>query len=86
MVEFDYEIKDENGIHARPAGVIVTEAKKHESGIMLFLGERSADCKRLFSVMGLGAVKGDTVRVRVSGEDEKAAADAVEDAMKNAGL
>lgn len=28
MKQFEYTIKDEQGIHARPAGLIVKEAKK----------------------------------------------------------
>ena len=31
MKEFTYTIKDEQGIHARPAGLLVKEAKKFES-------------------------------------------------------
>ena len=31
MKTFDYTIKDELGIHARPAGLLVKEAKKFES-------------------------------------------------------
>lgn len=35
MKRFDYVIKDEVGIHARPAGLLVKEAKKFESKIVL---------------------------------------------------
>ena len=31
MKTFDHTIKDEVGIHARPAGQLVKEAKKYES-------------------------------------------------------
>ena len=31
MKTFEYTIKDELGIHARPAGLLVKEAKKYES-------------------------------------------------------
>ena len=30
MKKFEYVIKDEIGIHARPAGMLVKEAKKYE--------------------------------------------------------
>lgn len=33
MQKFSYVIKDEGGIHARPAGLLVKEAKKYESMI-----------------------------------------------------
>ena len=36
MRNFQYVIKDEVGIHARPAGLLVKEAKKYESKIEHF--------------------------------------------------
>lgn len=35
MKTFEYTIKDELGIHARPAGILVKEAKNYESKIKL---------------------------------------------------
>ena len=35
MRTFSYEIKDEIGIHARPAGLLVKEAKKYSSKIVV---------------------------------------------------
>ena len=35
MQEFSYTIKDELGIHARPAGLLVKEAKKFTSSITI---------------------------------------------------
>ena len=35
MKEFNYEIKDEQGIHARPAGLLVKEAKKFTSALTI---------------------------------------------------
>ena len=35
MKNFEYVIKDELGIHARPAGMLVKEAKKYDSKIVL---------------------------------------------------
>lgn len=53
MTEFSYTVHDDNGIHARPAGLLVSQAQKHPCSIRMFCGERQADCKRLFQVMGL---------------------------------
>ena len=39
--------------------------------------------KRIFSVMALGAKQGETVTVRIEGEDEEQAAVALEEALKN---
>lgn len=73
MKEFIYTITDENGIHARPAGLLVKKASEFESEITIRLGEKTADAKKIFSVMSLGAKNGDTVSVSVSGSDEETA-------------
>ena len=42
MKEFMYTVKDEQGIHARPAGMLAKEAKKYESKITIYKDEKSA--------------------------------------------
>ena len=46
MTEFSYTVHDDNGIHARPAGLLVRQAQKHPCSIRMFCGERQADCFR----------------------------------------
>ena len=58
MTEFSYTVHDDNGIHARPAGLLVSQAQKHPCSIRMFCGEQQADCKRLFQVMGLNVKQG----------------------------
>ncbi len=70
MKEFVYKIKDEVGIHARPAGLLVKAAGEFKSDITLIRGEAQADAKKIFSVMTLGAKCGDEVKVRIEGTDE----------------
>lgn len=82
MVEFSYVITDPAGIHARPAGQLVKMAAAFASAIRITKGEKSADLKRIFSVMGLGVRCGEQVNVSVEGVDEEAAARAVEDFLK----
>ena len=73
MKKFEYEIKDEVGIHARPAGLLVKEAKKYESKITISKDGKSAEATKLMAVMGLGVKCGQTVEVSVEGADEDAA-------------
>ncbi|MBR6223419.1 MAG: HPr family phosphocarrier protein [Lachnospiraceae bacterium] len=82
MKEFKYVITDEVGIHARPAGLLVQEAKKYSSTIMFVKGEKSAKATSLMKLMGMGIVKGDEVTVTVEGDDEEAAAAAIEAFLK----
>ncbi len=70
MKEFVYKIKDEIGIHARPAGQLVKIATEFKSDIKLEIGEKCADAKKIFSVMTLGAKQNDEVRVTIDGTDE----------------
>jgi phosphocarrier protein len=82
MKEFKYVITDEVGIHARPAGLLVKEAKKYTSEIIIAKGDKSAKATALMKLMGMGVVKGDEVTITVEGEDEDAAAAAIEAFMK----
>lgn len=74
MKKFNYTIRDEIGIHARPAGLLVNKAKGYESRITLEKDGKSADAAKLFSVMSLGVKHGDTVTVSAEGADEEKAA------------
>lgn len=73
MQKFSYVIKDEVGIHARPAGLLVKEAKKYESTITIVKDVKSAVATKLMAVMGLGVKCGDTLEVQVQGSDEETA-------------
>ena len=74
MQEFTYTIKDADGIHARPAGILVKKAGEFAAAITLHCGEKAGDAKRIFSVMSMGIRCGDRVQVMIEGEDEKEAA------------
>jgi len=73
MKEFEYEIKDELGIHARPAGLLVKLVKQYSSQITLTKGDTSAAAKGIMGIMSLGVEKGDLVKVTADGGDEDAA-------------
>lgn len=74
MKEFTYRVGDTVGLHARPAGELVSFSKRYSSDIRVKKGTKEADCKRLISVMGLGAKYGDELSFSISGEDEEKAA------------
>ena len=77
MKTFEYVIKDEVGIHARPAGLLVKEAKKYESRVTVSKDGKSAEATKLMALMGLGVKCGQTVSVTVEGADEDAACEAI---------
>ena len=73
MKKFEYVIKDEVGIHARPAGMLVKEAKKYESKVVLSKDGKKAEATKLMAVMGLGVKCGQTVNIEITGAEEEAA-------------
>ena len=79
MKTFDYTIKDELGIHARPAGMLAKTAKNFESVITIEKGGKSVNAQKLMMLMGLGVKCGDTVKITVEGADEEEAAKAMEE-------
>lgn len=82
MKEFTYTITDPEGIHARPAGELVKKAKEFTSAVSIFKDGKKADAKKLFGLMGLGVKQGMEITVQAEGEDEEAAAAAMEAFLK----
>ncbi len=78
MQRFIYTITDRDGIHARPAGVIIQAAHKFKSDVVLKAKGRQISLKGgIFSLMGLGIRCGDEIEVVCTGEDEAEAAAAM---------
>lgn len=78
MKTFSYVIKDPVGIHARPAGMLVKKAGEFQAAVTVKKGDKTADARRLFSLMGLAAKQGDTLTIEITGADEEAAAAALQ--------
>ena len=77
MKSFSYTVKDELGIHARPAGMLVKEVKNFKSKVTLEKDGKVIDAARLMAVMSMGVKKDQTVTITVEGTDEEAAYDAL---------
>lgn len=78
MTTFNYTIKDELGIHARPAGLLAKAAKALDSTVTISKGDKSSAATKLMALMGMGIKCGDTITVTIEGGDEAAS----EKAMK----
>ncbi len=83
MKSFTYVIKDEAGIHARPAGMLVKEAKKYESKVVITKESKKAEATKLMAIMSLGIKCGQTVEVEVSGADEEEACNGMKAFFEN---
>ena len=82
MKEIEYKITDPNGIHARPAGVLVKTLKTFGSKVTVFKDDKNCDMKKLLALMGMGIKQGDTIKIQVEGDDEEACAKTLLDALK----
>ena len=90
MRTFEYTIKDKLGIHARPAGLLVKEAKNifaqprltHDDEVTVTKGAKTVGGAKLIALMGLGVKCGDTITVTVSGGDERASENALKEFLE----
>ena len=71
-------------LHARPAGALVRAAAGFASTVEIVYGEKTANARGVLGVMGLGALAGETVLVRATGDDAEAAAKAVAEVLRTA--
>lgn len=77
MKSFNYVIKDIVGMHARPAGLLVKEAKKYKSKICIARrngnSDDAAEATKIMALLALGLKCGEAIIVSVEGEDEESA-------------
>lgn len=83
MKNFSYVITDPQGIHARPAGLLVKSASAFNSSITINKDGKEVDAKRIIAVMSLGAKKGETITVTANGDDEGNAINTLEQFFKD---
>ncbi|HET6710296.1 HPr family phosphocarrier protein, partial [Amycolatopsis sp.] len=65
--EIELELRNEVGLHARPAGLLVRTLSGIDAEVTVRLGDREADGHSVLALMSLGARQGDRVRVRATG-------------------
>lgn len=82
MKTFTYAIKDELGIHARPAGMLAKTAKALDSEITITKAEKTVGAAKLMALMGLGVKCGDIITVSVNGGDEEASEKAMKEFLE----
>jgi len=66
-------VKSKVGLHARPAAMLVSEAKKHQCKVDILANGRTADAKSILTVLLLGVESGQTISVSTDGADEEVA-------------
>lgn len=79
MTQFTHIIKDEIGMHARPAGLLAKTAKPFASKITITAHGKTVDATKLMALMTFGAKCGDEIVLAADGEDEATAIETLKD-------
>ncbi|MFZ5656194.1 MAG: HPr family phosphocarrier protein [Pseudomonadota bacterium] len=77
MIERELLVSNRLGLHARATAKLVQLLSQFRSACTLTAKGREVNAKSIMGVMLLAAGQGTPVKLRVEGEDEQAAADAV---------
>lgn len=86
MVQKQFTVIDETGIHARPATKLVQTASKFSSDMQLEYNGKKVNLKSIMGVMALGIGKGAQITITAEGSDEADAIKTIEETMKKEGL
>ena len=71
----DVEVKNQVGLHARPATFFIQKANEYKSYIWVEKEERRVNAKSLLGILSLGIVGGAKIRIIADGSDEQLAVD-----------
>ena len=74
MKSIDITIQDKEGLHARPAGMLVKAVAPFASKVTVTAPTGTADARRLMALMKLAAKQGMELTITVEGADEETAA------------
>ena len=77
MFTKELTIKNEVGLHARPATYFIQKANEFKSGIWVEKEERRVNAKSLLGVLSLGIMQGTNITLIADGSDEQAAVESL---------
>ena len=82
VIRRSLRVVNPEGMHARPAALLVKLANKFKSEIQLIKGDLRVDAKSVIHLMTLAAEQGVTLLLEARGSDAQSAADAIEQLFK----
>ena len=71
----EVSVKNQVGLHARPATFFIQKVNEFKSSVWVEKDERRVNAKSLLGVLSLGIVGGTTIRIMADGSDEEQAVD-----------
>jgi len=79
----DIKIISKHGLHARPAVKFIQLASKFDSHIEICKNDNCVDAKNILKVLSLGIDYGDTITLKINGDDEDEALKNLIDLLQN---
>ena len=79
MTKRSIKVRLEDGLDARPVALLVQEASKYESNIYIEVDDKRINAKSIMGMMSMALLNGEEVVIDAEGEDEEAAAAAIEE-------
>ena len=70
MKSITLTVKNETGLHARPADMFVRTSKLYESNIEVCKGEKKANAKAILKLILLNVCQDDQITINADGPDE----------------
>jgi len=70
-------VKNPNGLHARPADLLVKLATKYSANIFIVKGYERVDAKSILGILTLAATEGTELSIEADGSDAAAAVEAL---------
>ena len=86
MVDKQFKVIADTGIHARPATLLVQTASKYDSEINLEYKGKKVNLKSIMGVMSLGIGKGAEITISAEGKDEQIALESLQDTLNKENL
>lgn len=77
MYSKEVVIKNQVGLHARPATYFIQKANEFKEEIKVIKDEREVNAKSLLGVLSLGITRGTSIVISATGENEKEAVEAL---------
>lgn len=76
-------LKNEVGLHARPAALLIKEASKFKCDINIIKNHKCFNAKSMMAILAMGACKDDELTISAEGEDEFEAVKSIKNLIAN---
>ncbi|WP_317367049.1 HPr family phosphocarrier protein [uncultured Tyzzerella sp.] len=83
MVEKNVTIKNEAGLHMRPAGEFAKLANQCTSSVKIIYNEKNVNAKSVLNIMAAGIKCGDEITIQCDGDNESKDLNILIEAIEN---